>query len=316
MKIRRFKEGVLYHCCQRASDHGVLFYNIRDHIVFFTVFCAVAGRYDVKVVKLVQMPDHIHHSTIAHDLTQLSGFIRDYSSLFTKEYNAFYHRKGPLFDERYVCSIKTGDKIVRTNLLYLDNNPVERKLAARPEDYQFNYLAYGSSSHPFSEKIRLRHASMPLRRALKQVQYLHKKGQHLSYAVIARLFDSLSDPIEKDQLTDYIIKTYSVINHSLSNRYFGGYHNELLAAASNTGSEYDISESFMGRDDRFYARFSSILRSHGLVQDIHDILCMDERQKSELFMILRQFTSAPNKQIYAFLHLPVGYSAYASAMTI
>lgn len=305
MKRRKFKKVVLNHCYQRSSDHGVLFYNIRDHLVFFTVFSTIAVRYDVRVVKLVQMPDHIHHSTIASNMADLSGFIRDYTSIFAKEYNKSFHRKGPLFEERYGNALKLSDKAVRTNLLYLDNNPVERKLVTRPEDYQFGYLAYRASDHPFSEKIRLRYASMPLRRALRQVKSLHNGGQHLTYQVLTKMFDTLSDPMEKDQLTDYIINTYSVIDHSLSSRYFGGYENELLAAASNTGSEYDISESFIGKDDRFYAQFSSMLKTHGMVQDIHEILSMEEQQKFDCFMTLRRFTSAPNRQIAAYLHLPV-----------
>ena len=96
MKKRRFSKGVLNHCYQRSADRGVIFYNIRDHLVFFTIFCIVAKRYDVRVLKLVQMPDHIHHSTIAPKLTQLSGFIRDYTSIYAREYNASFRRKGPL----------------------------------------------------------------------------------------------------------------------------------------------------------------------------------------------------------------------------
>ena len=305
MKRRKFKKAVLNHCYQRTSDHGVLFYTIRDHLVFFSIFCTTAGRYHVKVLKLVQMPDHIHHSTLASSMAELSGFIRDYTSIFAKEYNTSFHRKGPLFEQRYGNSLKISDKAVRTNLLYLDNNPVERKLVTKPEDYRFNYLAYAANNHPFSQKIRLRYASMPLRRALKQVKNLEAEGRYLTYQLITKMFDSLSDPIEKDQLTDYVINTYSVIDHPQSSRYFGGYENELLAAASNTGSEYDISESFIGKDDRYYAQFSSILKTQVMVQDIHEILSMDEQHKFDCFMTLRRFTSAPSQQIAAFLHLPV-----------
>ena len=251
------------------------------------------------------MPDHIHHSTIAESADQLSAFARDYTSIFAREYNASFGRTGPLFEARFNSAPKKGDKAIRTNMLYLDNNPVERKLVSIAQEYQWGYCAYAASKNPFSEKIRLRFASMPLRRALKKVKILHANEQYLSYTVITSLFDSLPNDYEKDQLTDYIIRTYSVINHKASARYFGGYDKEMLAASSNTGSEYDINEEFIGKDDRYYAHITNILRQGGYVRDIHDIFSMTDKDKLELFVLLRLKTMAPKTQIAAFLHLPV-----------
>ena len=306
MLNRNCFKNVLYHCYQRTADHGVLFYNVRDRIVFFTVFCILANRHKVKVLKLVQMPDHIHHSTFAESSEQLSAFSRDYTSIFAREYNSSFGRKGPLFEARFNSAPKKGDKAIRTNLLYLDNNPVERKLVSNAQEYQWGYCAYASSNNPFSDKIRLRFASMSLRRALKTVKILHENDKYLTYRVITKLFNSLPNDYEKDQLTDYIIKTYSVIDHKASARFFGGYDNEMLAASSNTGSEYDINEEFIGKDDRYYARFSSILKQKTIVTDIHDIFIMPEKVKRDLYVLLRLETMAPKKQIAAFLHLPVG----------
>ena len=190
-------------------------------------------------------------------------------------------------------------------MLYLDNNPVERKLVARAEQYRWNYMAYAQCENPFSETIRLRYASPQLRRALKLVRGLHDSGQYITYRVMTKLFDSLPSIQEKDQLADYIVNTYSVIDHSFSMGLFGSLENEILAAASNTGSEYDIQESFLGKDDRWYARFSSIIMNHGIVKDIHDILRMGNDKKEKLFQLLRRETSAPTVQIAAYLHLPV-----------
>lgn len=305
MLKRKFTKNVLNHCYQRTADHGVLFYNVRDHIVFFTVFCVLADRHKVRVLKLVQMPDHIHHSSIAEREEQLSAFERDFTSIYAREYNGSFGRTGPLFEARFNSAPKKGDKAIRTNLLYLDNNPVERKLVASAQEYQWGYCAYATANNPFSNKIRLRFASMPLRRALKQVKILHKNKQYLTYKVITRLFDSLPNDYEKDQLTDYIIKTYSVIDHKTAARFFGGHDKEMLAASSNTGSEYDINEEFIGKDDRYYAQFSNILRKGGHVKDIHDIFTMSEKKRRDLFTLLRLKTMAPKKQICSFLHLPV-----------
>ncbi len=53
----------------------------------------MAARHKVQVVKLVQMPDHIHHSTYAYDDVHLANFVRDYTSVFVREYNRAFHRR-------------------------------------------------------------------------------------------------------------------------------------------------------------------------------------------------------------------------------
>ena len=306
MKSRLFIRKAVNHCYQRSADRGVLFYNVCDRLLFFTIFCVMAGRHGVRVYKLVQMPDHIHHSTSARSVRHLSAFVRDYTALFAREYNRISGRQGAVFEARFSNALKRSDKVVRTNLLYLDNNPVERKLVKYAEDYQWNYLAYAACSHPFSEKIALRHASMPLRRALKRVAWMYQNGQYLPYSILRKLFDTLPDDRERDQLIDYIVTTYSVIDHKASTRYFGGYEQEVLAAHSNTGSEYDISEGFIGKSDLYYDQFSATLRKE--LTDIHDLFKASADKKGEWFQLLREQTDAPGKQIAAFLHLPVEIS--------
>lgn len=305
MKDRLFFPDVPHHCYQRTVDHGVLFYTDADYLMFFTLFCTMATRHQVRVLKLVQMPDHFHHNTLAHTRRQFSGFARDFSAFLTREYNQAYGRSGPLLETPFSSAPKRGDKTIRTNLVYLDNNPVERKLVSKAEDYRWNYLAYGVSDHPFSEKIVLRKASMPLRRALKRVTYLHENKQYLSIRVLQEMFGALSNEQGKEQLTDFIITTYSVIEHKMAQRYFNGYEQELVAAHANTGSEYDINEVFIGKSDAWYAGMTNILIKEGCVLDIHEILTMPVEEKQRLFDLLWRKTGTPWKQIAAFLHLPV-----------
>jgi hypothetical protein len=251
------------------------------------------------------MPDHTHHSTFAKSLEQLRAFQRDYTSAFAKEYNRTYGLSGSVFETPFSYAPKYGDKEIRSNLIYLDNNPVERKLVKQAEEYRWNYLAYSKSKHPFSEKIRLRFASMPLRRAVKRIALLRSKGRYLTYPLLKRLFDSLPTDREKEQLTDYIICTYWVLDHVAVSRYFGSYEQELIAAHSTTGSEYDITEGFIGKSDGHYGKLRALVLKKGQFRDIHEILCLSDDEKYRLFETLRQESSVPVKQIRAFLHLPV-----------
>lgn len=305
MKSRSYLPSALNHCYQRTFGHGVLFYTVRDHLVFFTVFCTMARRHQVRVLKLVQMPDHTHHSTFAKSLEQLRAFQRDYTSAFAKEYNRSFGLSGPVFETPFSSAPKCSDKEIRSNLIYLDNNPVERKLVRQAEEYRWNYLAYAQNNHPFSEKIRLRFASMPLRKAIKRVTILRSKGRYLTYPLLERLFDSLQTKQEKEQLTDYIISSYWALDHAAAIRYFGSYEHELTAAHSTTGSEYDITEGFIGKSDTHYAKLTALVLKKGRFKDIHEILRLSEDEKYRLLETLRQESAAPAKQIRAFLHLPV-----------
>lgn len=300
----RSHDGIFYHCYQRPKDRGVIFYTVADHLLYFTIFCVVIPKYSVTVLKLVQMPDHLHHSMIENEYGQLGACLDLVTSLFVREYNKAHGRKGPMFDTPFGRAPKKTDKSIRTNLTYLDNNPVERKLVELAEDYRWNYLAYAVSDHPFSPKILLRKASMPLRRALKMVKARHSKGRYLTGALLRRLFDSLPNRTECEQLTDYIIGTYSVIDHRAATSYFKSFENELITAHANTGSEYDIKEHFIGRSDACYVKMTRVLLASGLVKDIHDIYSLTPEEKHKAFRYLNSRIDAPGKQIAAFLHIP------------
>lgn len=305
MKSRSYLPAALNHCYQRTSGHGVLFYTVHDHLVFFSIFCTMARRHQVHVLKLVQMPDHTHHSTFAPTRDQLRAFQRDYTSAFAKEYNRTFRLSGPVFETPFSYAQKRSDKDIRSNLLYLDNNPVERKIVKQAEEYRWNYLAYAQSDHPFSEKVRLRYASMPLRRALERVRYLRSKDRYLTYPLLKKMFDSLPSKLEKEQLTDFIICTYSVIDHAAAVRYFGGYEAELISAHSTTGSEYDITEGFIGKSDAHYKELATLALKDNKYKDIHDILSLTEKEKYRLLDTLKRKSDVPEKQIRAFLHLSV-----------
>lgn len=297
--------GTFYHCYQRTLDRGVIFYSLSDYLTYFTIISVKAPKYKIKVLKLVQMPDHIHQSCIELAERQLGLFVKDVTSTFTREYNRAWNRKGVMFEGPFGRAPKYKDKSIRTNLTYLDNNPVERNLVEFAEQYRWNYLAYAESDHPFSGRIVLRKASMPLRRALKMVQERHVKGKYLTCAMLQNMYKSLPSKKECEQLTDYIISTYSIIDHKAAVGYFKSYNDELVAAHATTGSEYDINEYFNGKSDKYYAVMCRLLLQSKMVEDIHEVYTMAKEKKRRCFDLLKQKTEAPWRQIASFLHYPV-----------
>lgn len=281
-----------------------MFYSYSDHLVYFTTYCMLARKYSIHVLELCQMPDHVHDAVSAQRPQDLEGFKRDVNSQFARSYNNYWQISGPVFEHPYGSAVKRGAKNGRTLIVYIGNNPVERQLVTQAEEYRWNYLAYACSDHPFSEKIVIRNASIPLRKAVKEVKAQFKAGVPMNYALLKRLFCSL-DQKECQQLTDLIISTYNVIDYTEASRYFNSYEEMLVSMHANTGSEYDLNEVFVGKSDVCYGEMSVSLRNSGRVGDIHEILRMTLEQKRDTFQFLRQNSYAMGEQIAKFLHLPV-----------
>lgn len=286
------------HCYQRTINGGLLFYNDLDHLVYFTTCCVTAEKYGIRILGLCQMPDHIHDSIIAGSLSQLAAFKRDVNSQFARRQNEYCGLEGPVFEHPFGSAVKEGAKRARTNLIYVGNNPVERQLVSKAEKYRWNYIAYAHSSHPFSDKIVK--ASKAMKRAMKEVDLCHESHKPLHYGCMKRLYKSLT-PKEEQQLTDYIISTYNIINHKATLEFFdGSYSNYLNALHSNTGAEHDINERFVGRSDECYNQIKKLLMNEYHLKDIHDIFKLDAVQ---LYNQIRQKTMVPRRQILKYLRL-------------
>lgn len=302
MNKRRFSSSALNHCYQRTVGGCLLFYTVTDYLVYFTIVCQAALRYDVTLVKLCPMPDHIHLSCFCKTVQMLSSFMRYSNALYAREFNKICGRHGELFREEFGSAPKITDKDIRSNLIYVDNNPPERYLCKHSEDYRWNFVAYAVSNHPFSEKIVKRYASSHLKRAMSEIESAKRKGRFLTHAMISRFFAKL-DNRERNSLVDYIITTYSVIDYDYSIKMFGSYEAMLVAEHSTKGKEFDLGETFNGRRDDVYAKMSNLLLSARLVSDIHEVVSMGQMEKERLRRFLTGKTYATYSQIDSFLHI-------------
>ncbi len=302
MEKRRIASGIMAHCYQRTVNGGLLFYSVSDHLVYYTSYCLLAEKYGIKIYGTCQMPDHVHDSLAAESLECLSSFKRDLNSLFAKRQNEWCSQSGPLFENPYGSAVKIGAKNARTNLIYVGNNPVERQLVKRAELYRWNYIAYAVSDHPFSDRLVKRNVSWALRNSLREVEIQRERCLPLTYPLLGRISRKL-DINEKRQLTDFIVKTYNVIDYDAALSFFdGSYDKYLVALHSTTGSEYDLNEISVGRSDRCYAQMTSLLLKEYGISDIHDILRMKDR--TEVFNRLRSKTDISPRQIRKYLRLP------------
>ena len=212
MGRRKYYRDIVNHCYHRAEDNGVIFYTISDYLVWFTIVCTKARKHNVTILAMCPMPDHVHLSVVTSQKKTLSAFMSEYAHDFAFEHNVVCHRKGDFFRHPFGSAPKVGAKKARTNVIYIANNPVERQLAEKAEEYRWTFLAYAESDHPFSEKLVKDKASQSLRRALEEVDGLRNADRPLNYAMLRRFFRKL-DRRESLQLTDYIISKYNVMDY-------------------------------------------------------------------------------------------------------
>ncbi len=272
-----YQRGAVGHIYQRARSGFVVFYSVKDSLVFFTIFSFTATKYKIRVLGLCLMYNHIHVLIEAENHEIVARFVQEFSSKFSKAYNARHALKGRLFTT-FGLSNKRGDKQIRTSLAYLYNNPVEDRICKRAEEWNWSFLAYADSDHPYSEKLVLREASVGMRKAARTVRTLHAHQRPLTYEVLDNLFKPLNIN-EKMQLIDFIVREYSVIDFKKAISYYGSYRNMLTAFSSNTGSEYDIREPHDPYSGAAYRNMSRHLAADKRFSGIDDVLHLhaDER---------------------------------------
>lgn len=303
MKNRPFQKGILNHCYQRSADGGLIFYCQSDYLVWFTTVCVAAAKHKIKVLALCPMPDHTHMSVMADSVQELSAFMGEANRRFSSAHNQVCNTKIAWFEHTFGSAVKKGAKEARSNLVYVGNNPVERQLAANAEDYRWTFVAYAQSNHPFSEKLVIHNASWHMKNAIREIRAQYNSGKPLRYNQLKRIMTKL-DVREKQQLTDFIIVTYNVIDYADTLRFFDGeYENYRMALHTTTGHEYDLNETFVGRSDAHYSTMVKAILAGKRLTDIHDFLSWPAEERQKLVPLLRGKTRATEAQIKKFLHL-------------
>lgn len=299
---RKFFSHAVNHIYQNTVDGINIFYSVEDYLVYFTIFSNCMAKYGITVYGLCLMYDHIHALLSVREQSSLYKSVSETTSRFVKEYNIEYSRKGPLFNSPFGSAVKTGEKKVRTAIAYLYNNPVEKKLCRTAEQYRWNFIAYMDSPSPFSKKRSCRESSFELLKSKKEVKNTFNAGCHLNYTLLKRLLSKL-DMEERDILVDYAIGIYCRLDYKGLVRYYGDYSKMLVAINSNTGSEYDISETFYKAPDTAYSEMIRYVEDICGIRPAGNVVSLPMSMKKELYSKLRGTTGAYDFQIKKFLHL-------------
>lgn len=283
------------HIYKRREDGFLIFYTIKDFLVYFTLYSVLSVKHGIKVFGLCIMFDHIHSIVKAGNLRQLSGFEHESSRLFAREWNSEYGKTGQMFGP-FGSAPKNGSKERRTVYAYVVNNPVERHLCKRPEQFKWNFMHHVLPvGGPKSGELLF---------AMERVSALRQRLRPLTYSVLENLVKDL-DKHERGILVNHIINTYNIIDYDSVTSLYGSFDQLVVAVNSNVGGEYEIKESFTGFSDKPYASFMSALQKLYPQVPITDILNWETNKKMEALHYLEKTTSATGRQIAKYLHLKI-----------
>lgn len=133
-----------------------------------------------------------------------------------------------------------------------------------------------------------------------------ESGLFLRHTQLNRLFNPL-DAKQRNQLVDAIIARWSVIDYETLIAYYGSFPEMVTAFASNTGSEYDIKETFLPGSDQCYNRMSACLLRNGIVTHPIEVVSMDLDRKLELsHLIMSEMNlNVTPLHLSKYLHIPL-----------
>ncbi len=297
-----FTNGAIQRIYQKTVHGFLIFYSVRDCLVFFTMIATAARRYHVRILGICLMVDHVHVLIEVGSKQEMDQFVCLYTSWFANTYNKCYGLKGSLFKAGYGAASKVDDKKQRSVIAYLYNNPVERLICKRAEQYPWTFLAYADGRFPFATSVRLDKARAPMRRAVEEVKCSRAEECPLSFAQLKRMTAPLTQP-ERKQLYDVIVSVYNCVNYPDLFYRFGNYADLITAINTTTGSEYAISEEFVGRSDLIYSQMTEFLLESHRIQSTDDLLRMPETERRELLDPLGLRTGASRRQLEKYLRL-------------
>lgn len=302
---RRFIPCECNHIYQRTVDGKVIFYDREDFLVCYTIISVMSRRCFVRILELCFMVDHIHMLIEADSRERMAEFMRNYSSVFIHEYNTSIGRHGQMFHKSYGNAPKKGDKKMRAVIVYIGNNPVEKKLSRCAEEYRWNFLGYMVDKNPFSLKVPVKKYSNALTRNIKLVDRMSKSDLYLYYQILRRIFSQVSGN-ETELLTDHVVMSYYPFDNDGIIGYYNDWKQMLDAMHSTSGSEYDIIEKMYPGSDQIYRDMVKYVKQELKISPVRKVTVMSDEEKLEIAVLLRMHTGASKYEIGKFLHLKGG----------
>lgn len=282
---------------QRSRRERDLLFHGGLHLLHHPVFLSLQ-EVSYHYLCFLDYAEPTHSQQKAGNRERFIAFNGEMQGSFTRGYNRQHNRTGELLEKPFGSVPKIGEKYIRNNLSYINNNGAAGRLSKGVLDYRWNLMAYFGSGHPFSERVVLNKASQRLRQALRYVDKMREDDKPLDYRIQNMLFKGLNRK-ESKQLLDHIIAKYNFLDYSTLLKCYGSFEKALLAMDANTGSEHDLKEEWEDYSD--YRKMIETASKAGYDMERVNFRSLSKDESFNLIMLLSQVTG-DNRKIRRFLH--------------
>jgi len=129
---------VPHHVTTRGNNRRRLFSYPYDYQRMLRYIGDALGRFDVSLLALVLMTNHLHLLLIPRAKEALSGFMQSFEQRYARYRNRKRRSSGKLFEERYFSVPIASEAQLALTLSYVELNPVRAGLKPNPADYPWS----------------------------------------------------------------------------------------------------------------------------------------------------------------------------------
>lgn len=134
-----------FHIVQRGHDRKTAFRDPSDFKFFMERIAETKDKIPVKVFAFCLMTNHFHivlQST--GQPNDISRFMRNLTSVYSKTFNVFGNRTGALWEGRFKSSLIETDQYLMACNRYVELNPVRAKMVEHVEQYPWTSFHHRS----------------------------------------------------------------------------------------------------------------------------------------------------------------------------
>ena len=125
-----------HHVINRGVNRSDIFQDEKDYEMFLKILCKASTAYRVIVHDYCLMSNHFH-LLVETELDNLSLFMKHINSNYAIYFNKKNSRSGHFWQGRFYSRYITDETYYYTLIRYIEQNPIEAKIASRIGEYAY-----------------------------------------------------------------------------------------------------------------------------------------------------------------------------------
>ena len=139
--------GAVYHVMNRGTSRQRIFRSQQDYEAFLQGVGDAHALWGVELLAFCLMGNH-YHLCLRTPMGNLARVMRHINGIYTQRFNRTYRREGALFRGRYKAILVQANVYLASVIRYIHLLPIQEKLVAQPEDFQWSSHSAYLRSHP------------------------------------------------------------------------------------------------------------------------------------------------------------------------